>query len=222
MIYFSYNDFADCAENGEMYEIKRVEENIAKYEIKNGIRLENQSENHIIKLLKEKSNLRDFLKDFSDLYKIENNKNIQNIHYCNNIKSISDVEINNYVICKVKGKEIFIFIKVIENNDCNISYKMFEHSSNIIKSCDIKHSKECKSRPIVIPIVIYLGQEKWRNVGNRKMCKKINYITYKDNKINFSYNIIDIGTLKISELNNMNSQVAKEIIKLKNKYLQIN
>ena len=33
MIYFSYNDYMDYTENGEINEVKRVEEDIAKYEL---------------------------------------------------------------------------------------------------------------------------------------------------------------------------------------------
>lgn len=218
MTYFSYNDYEDCTENGEMYEIKKVEENIARYEIKNGINLENTNENQIIKILKEKTKLKNFLKDFSDLYKIQN---IENITYYNNIKSITDKKINNKIICKVKDKEIFILIKVIENIDTNITYKMFEHSLNIIENWKEKEKNQNKRHPIVIPIVIYTGQKEWKNKNN-KIYEKMNYITYEDNRTNFSYNIIDINKLKINELNNMKSEVANELKKLKNKYLQIN
>ena len=44
----------------------------------------------------------------------------------------------------------------------------------------------------------------------------------EDNRINFSYNIVNINDLNINELKNMNCKVAKELIKFKNKYLQIN
>lgn len=211
MTYFSYNDFVDCTENGEMYEIKKVEENIARYEIKNGTNVENTSESHIINILKEKSKLKSFLKDFSDLYGI---KSIESISYYNNIKSISDREKNNKIICKVKEKEIFILIKVIESIDTNIAYKMFEHSLNIINNWKENENVQNKRYPIVIPIVIYIGKQEWQN-KNSKMYKKINYITYEDYRTNFSYNIIDINKLKIDDLNNMKSEVANELKKLK-------
>ena len=36
MIYFSYNDYLDCMENGKISNIERVEEKISKYETQNG------------------------------------------------------------------------------------------------------------------------------------------------------------------------------------------
>lgn len=215
MLYFSYNDYMDCTENGEMYEITKVEENIARYEIRNRKKVQKQ-ENQIIKILNEKIQLRKFLKEFFNLLEIED------INYCNNIKCLSDKDINNNIICKIKGKEMFILIKVIENTDNNISYKMFEHSLNIIKKWNAEEKIENKRYPIVIPIVIYIGKAIWGNNYNSRKYNKINYITYENNKINFSYNVLNINNLKISELKNMESRVAKEIINIKNKYLQIN
>ncbi|MBQ2937463.1 MAG: Rpn family recombination-promoting nuclease/putative transposase [Clostridia bacterium] len=214
MIYFSYNDFMDCTENGEANKIAKVEEKIAKYEISN-IKKVQKKQNQIIRILSEKTQLKKFLKEFFNLLEIED------INYCNNIKCISDKEINNNIICKVKDKEMFIFIKVIENIDNNISYKMFEHSLNIIKKWNVEEKFKNKRYPIVIPIVIYIGKEMWQKNNIRKY-NKINYITYENNKINFSYNMININDLKINELENMESKVAKEIINFKNKYLQIN
>lgn len=221
MIYFSYNDFVDCTENGDINEIKKVEENIIRYEIRNGINIQNQSikQNQIIKILQQKIELNKFLNDFFTIYEIES---VKNINYYNNIKSILDKEKNNNIICKIKDRETFIFIKVIDSIDNNITYKMFEYSLNIINKWNIEEKKQYKRYPIVIPIVIYIGKEKWNNITNSQIHNKINYITYKDNRINFSYNFININNLKIDELEKMESKVSQELKKLKNKYLQIN
>lgn len=218
MLYFSYNDFIDCTENGEIDKIIKVEERIAKYEIRNGKRIVHNYKNQIIENLREKIQFKIFLKEFFNLSEIGD---FENIIYCNNIKSISDKQNNNNVICKIEGKEIFIFIKVIDSIDSNISYKMFEHSLNIIKKWNMEEKIESKRYPIVIPIVIYTGKEIWKN-SNSRTYNKINYITYEDNKINFSYNMMNINDLEIYDLKSMKSKVAKELIKLKNKYLQIN
>lgn len=186
MIYFSYNDFMDCTENGEIYKITKVEEKIAKYEIKNGSKVQREK-NQIIENLKEKTQLIYFLREIFNYNELEN---LENIIYCNNIKSISDKEIKNNITCKIKNKEIYIFIKVIEEIDNNIAYKMFENSLNIIKKWDNEEKVEKKRYPIVIPIAIYVGKETWNNKNMEN--NKIKYITYEDNRINFSYNIINI------------------------------
>lgn len=95
---------------------------------------------------------------------------------------------------------------------------MFEDSLNIISRWNKEEKAINKRYPIVIPIVIYIGKEIWKQ-GNNKVYSKIKYITYKDNKINFSFNIIKIQDLEFNELVKMKSKVAEEMINIKNKYL---
>ena len=218
MIYFSYNDFLDCTENGELDKAIKVEEKIVKYEVKNGEKKTYNSKNQIIKILKDKKQLKIFLEEFLN---ISETSYIENISYCNKIKTSTDKNDTNNIICKLENKELFIIIKVIEEIDNNISYKMFEHSINIIKRWIKEEKAEQKRYPIVIPIVIYTGNENWKYIKSINR-NKINYITYENNKINFSYNMIDINRIEVGKLETMESKIAKELICLKNKYLQIN
>ena len=217
MRYFSYNDYMDCTENGEINEIRNVEEKIEKYELKNGEKTTYNTNNKIIKILKNKICLKKFMEEFFNLSEI---CSIENIVYYNDIKSITK-EQNNSIICKIENKEIFILIKVINDIDTNITYKMFENSMNIIRKWNEEEKMENKRYPIVIPIVIYLGKQEWKlNCCN--IYSKINYTQCEKNRINFSYNVINLNDLKLDELNNMKSSISKEFINMKNKYLQIN
>lgn len=218
MIYFSYNDFSDCMYKGKIDELEGVEEKISKYELKNGKNV--NTDNNIIKILKEKNELKKFLTEFLKMDLLQLGYKLD-IRYYNFIKTESDKDINNSLIAKIKEKEIFIFIKVISQIDTNISYKMFEHSFNIIKRWNKEEKAINKRNPIVIPTVIYTGKEKWDNLSHT-YSKDINYTTYKENSIKFFYNSFQVNALKIEDLRQMKSNVAKEFIKVKNKYLQIN
>lgn len=210
MRYFSYNDYMDYTENGEINEIKKVEEKTEKYELKNGEKAEYNIKNKVIKMLKNKICLKKFMEDFFNLSEIGS---IENMIYCNNIKSITDKQ-NNNIICKIQDREIFILIKVISKIDANITYKMFEHSLNIIKKWNEEEKIENKRYPIVIPIVIYLGKQKW-NLNYCDIYSKVNYIKFEKNRMNFSYNIIDVNNLEITKLQNMKSYIAQEFINIK-------
>lgn len=210
MRYFSYNDYMDYTENGEINEIKKVEEKAEKYELKNGEKAEYNTKNKIIKMLKNKICLKKFMEDFFNLSEIGS---IENIVYCDNIKSTTDKQ-NNNIICKIQDREIFILIKVISNIDTNITYKMFENSLNIIKKWNEEEKIENKRYPIVIPIVIYLGKQNW-NLNYCDIYSKINYIKCEKNRINFSYNIINVNNLEITKLQNMRSYIAQEFINIK-------
>ena len=204
MIYFSYNDYLDCMENGKISNIERVEEKISKYETQNGKIVNYQ--NDIIQILKNKWELKNFLKNFLNFECRDSS-----IYYdCKT--NISDKNTNNNLICKLESKEIFIFIKVTNKIDNNISYKIFEHVTDIIKRWN-KDKKEKTRYPIVIPIVIYTGKKEW-NKNN----KKIKYISYEENRMNFSYNTININNLETTDLQLIESQLAKEFIKIKNRY----
>lgn len=210
MHYFSYNDYMDCTENGEIKELEKVEERIARYELKNGNKTQYSKKNNILEMLKNKICFKKFMEEFFNLSEIGN---IEDISYCNDIKSITDKQ-NNNIICKITNKEIFILTKVISEIDSNITYKMFENSINIIKRWNEEEKMENKRYPIVIPIVIYIGKQKWKH-DYSNIYRKINYTQCEKNRINFSYNIIDVNDLELSKLQCMKSYIAKEFINIK-------
>lgn len=206
MLYFSYNDYLDCEQNGKLNEVQRVGEEIVKYECHSK---EEIKENPIIEILKEKNELKKFLIEFLQLNQIIE---LDDIMYCDKIKTKVDKDHNNFIISKIKSKEIFIIIKEISEIDNNISYKMLEHSINIINKWKCEEQKEKIRNPIVIPVVIYTGEKLW-NYNSYRANGKINYIKFKGNSINFSYNLIKTNEINQTELNSMNSKVAQEILK---------
>ena len=98
---------------------------------------------------------------------------------------------------------------------------MFEYSYNLIQNWYSKEKIVNKRYPIVIPVVIYIGKVDWKNL-KKETNGKLNYTTFEKNKIIFSYNIIDIKNLEKPELENNKTKLAEELIKMKNKYLQVN
>lgn len=217
MIYFSYNDFMDNQDRGKKKEIRKVEEEISKYEQKSYEYIDKIKNYSIIEMLSDKNELKDFLKDFFDFSSILNEPNIV---YCSKIKANTDKNNRNIIFCKIKYREIFFIIKEIDKIDTNIAYKMFEHSSNIINRWNKENTGQKSRNPIVIPIVIYTGRASWQT-NNFKTNNKVNYVTYKDNVINFSYNMLNINNININDLKNMKSNVSSIILNMKNKYLQI-
>ncbi len=207
MNYFSYNDYADCIENRKFYRITKVEEKIERYETNNGIIQEHSKKNKIIKILSNEWELKKFLKEFLNFSFNEN------VVYYDSETNITDKKINNNLTCKIENRENFIFIKVLDKIDNNISYRIFERSTDIIKKWSNEEKKENSRYPIVIPIVIYTGKKEWKSSN-----KNIRYIKYEKNRINFSYNIIDINNITSDKLKNMNSEVAKTLLQIKNKY----
>jgi len=90
---------------------------------------------------------------------------------------------------------------------------MLNISSNIINQWNIQKQEKKMKNPIVIPIVIYTGKEKWENfrsIINNKVC----YIQYEKNKIKFSYNMLKINQIDKKFLKSIDSKVSKTMIEL--------
>lgn len=206
MVYFSFNDFMDCEQYIEKFEVEGVREEIIDYQQAKWPCINSIETPSIIKILKVKKELKNFLDNFFKLnILIENYK----INYCKNQENV-----NSLITCKINDKQIFIVVKEIQEIDLNIAYKMFEISTNIIKLWNQEKSEQKIRNPIVIPIVIYTGKNRWkylRKHTNDEIC----YIEYRNNGINFSYNMLDINDISQEKLENMNSKVAKEMLKIK-------
>ena len=210
MVYFSFNDFVDCEQSGEIYKVKKIGEEIVKYEQVNGKIKKESIETSIIDIIKNKTELKKFLIDF---FEMEQVMGLNYIVYCNKIKTKIDISNENIVICKIKNKEIFIIIKEISEIDTNIAYKMFEHSINIIDRWNKEKETQNTRNPIVIPIVIYTGKKVLKNF-NSQIKGKIKYVRFKNNRINFSYNVLNVNEISKEELKNMESEVARKIKKI--------
>ena len=197
MVYFSYNDFMDYMGECDRNTLKETE-----------VVYNRKKDSNIIRdILKNDEEMKIFLNDFLN-FKCESKVVYKNNFY-----------IENSVVCKIKDTNIFIFIKVLKDIDNNISYKMFENVIDIMER--VRKSNPTEKYPIIVPVVIYVGNENW-NIGEERENNKIKYVTFRENRIDFSYTIIKIQDLEIEKLNLSTSNFAKELIKLKNKYLQIN
>lgn len=201
MKYFSYNDFMDYKENKKINKIKYIQENEEKYNTKNGT-IKNKHE--IINILSEKGEMKTFLKEFLNLYEITKINHYENVN----------LNKEQNIVYKSQDKQLYIFVKVLDEIDNNISYKMFEEALEIIKNWDEKEKNKNLRYPIVIPIVVYTGKIKWK-IFEEKQNNKVNYITYKENSIDFSYNIIKINELNINDIKNKNCKIVREIINTK-------
>lgn len=188
MVYISFNDYRDCIENEKINEKLRVEEEKAKYEIierKN--KTKNKNKKEIIEYLNTKKNVIKLLNKFFEFGEKITENNFKN---CNNIKNKIIEEFDDIVLYKIKHKNRYILINVEEKINYNISFKILKYAINIIKYWEKEENKKT-IYPIVIPIVIYIGKEKW----NVQKSSKLRYITYGKNMINLKYNIIEINEI---------------------------
>ncbi len=160
---------------------------------------------NIIQILKDNQEMINFIKNFLDIDFIEG------VTICNNVKIDIDKFETNNVLYKVDKKNIYLFIKQVEDIDINISFKMLEYCLKIMKTA--KKSESTKINPIIMPIVIYTGKEDWK-IKNTQNSNKIRYTNYFRNRINLAYNVISVHDFNREELKNKKSKVANEFLKI--------
>ena len=219
---FTYNDYLDYISN---YKIKKlikiqnkrikIKNNIEKEKYKNKEKTEVEKikekiENTIEKLIEDKQEVSKIINDYLKISICDiNTNNLEIIE-----KSKNQINIKSQIF-KIKEKEIYFLIKIEKNPNYNIPYTIFEESMELIKSIKQKHQKEM---PTVIPIRMYIGNQKW----NIKQKNKIRYTKFEENNIELGYNIIDFNLYSTKELKNKKSKINKYIILKKEMNIYLN
>ena len=219
---FTYNDYLDYISN---YKIKKlikiqnkrikIKNNIEKEKYKNKEKTEVEKikekiENTIEKLIEDKQEVSKIINDYLKISICDiNTNNLEIIE-----KSKNQINIKSQIF-KIKEKEIYFLIKIEKNPNYNIPYTIFEESMELIKSIKQKHQKEM---PTVIPIIMYIGNQKC----NIKQKNKIRYTKFEENNIELGYNIIDFNLYSTKELKNKKSKINKYIILKKEMNIYLN
>ena len=219
---FTYNDYLDYISN---YKIKKlikiqnkrikIKNNIEKEKYENKEKTEVEKikekiENTIEKLIEDKQEVSKIINDYLKISICDiNTNNLEIIE-----KSKNQINIKSQIF-KIKEKEIYFLIKIEKNPNYNIPYTIFEESMELIKSIKQKHQKEM---PTVIPIIMYIGNQKW----NIKQKNKIRYTKFEENNIELGYNIIDFNLYSTKDLKNKKSKINKYIILKKEMNIYLN
>ena len=179
MYYFSYNDYMDYTNNKKVENIKKI--NYLEEEKENYVRIDEVLEKEQIKIKESLKNKSKILKFLNSYLKLSDPIEKNNLEDCGNIIQKE----KESFLYKIKGKEIYIFIKISNKKDNNLIYKIFNLSMKIINYWNNNMMKKSLRYPIVIPIVIYTGNEEWQE--NYDFSR---YINYENNGIYLHYNLI--------------------------------
>ena len=177
MRYFTYNEYVDCTNNEEWRKMMRVEELNSPYTRINNRHTEEDKK--IIEILKDKIQMTRFINEF---LKIPERIKLEDLHINKELKQKDD----KITLYKIRNKEMYILIKIINAPNQNLCYDIFEESMKIIQKWDEREDKKDLNYPIVIPIVIYTGEKEWRETNN-----DFRYTSYSDRALYLSYNFIN-------------------------------
>lgn len=111
------------------------------------------------------------------------------------------------IIYKIKNKEIYILVEHQSKVDKKMPRRIFEYCMGIMMELEKTQKEDDGSNPVIIPIVIYTGLNRW-NVKTNFLDTQKTYDGYQEYKINLKYKLIDINKYSKKELIENGSKIA--------------
>lgn len=121
------------------------------------------------------------------------------------------------LIYKLKNKEIFYLLECQSKIDNKIDYRMLNYCLDIMREwTQNKKTKKITSYPIVVPILIYTGRQKWKTTKELQERPWENYslIRYK---MNLEYNFVDMNKFSKQMLLNKSNILSYAMLLEKSK-----
>lgn len=198
---FTYKDYIKCIHTLRLNAVFGLAEESAEYNLGTGKqrrKVDNIHNKIIEKILKNKSEVAGIINDF-----IEAKEKIEGedlIKYTNNYITKKYKSREADIVYKLKDKDIYFLIAHQSVIDNKLTFRMLNFCVDIIYdwNSSVKIKKGIKY-PIVVPIVIYTGTDKW-NISNNFSEMQVSDYVFKNYKIDFKYNVIEINKLSSKSL----------------------
>ena len=181
------------------YKISQVKQNDF-YDEEKIRKVDNKHDKMFRNILSRKNEMVNFLNEFLNLKeKIEEQQIIQ---------CYSDFITKQYkdrhsdIIYKLKNKAVYFLVEHQSTIDQEMPLRIWEYVGEIIRKESITQKIYLRKNmvyPIVIPIVIYTGFQKW-NVPTNFAKKQFQSLNYKEYEINLEYNLIAVQDYTFEEL----------------------
>lgn len=115
------------------------------------------------------------------------------------------------ILYKIKNKEIYILVEHQSKVDKRMPRRIFEYCMGIMMELEKSQKEDDGSNPLIIPAVIYTGENKWNVKTNFSETQKT-YEGYEKYKINLNYKLIDINKYSKEELLKKDTKLASMMI----------
>lgn len=208
---FTYNDYIKCIHTLRLNAVFQLAEEGEKYNLeksKQKKKIDNTSDKIIERILENKKEVANLINDFIEPKEKIKEENL--VKYTNNfiIRKYKSKEAN--VIYKLQDKNIFFLIEYKSSIENKMVYRMLNYCIDIIYDWNISVKiKKGIEYPIIVPIVIYTGVDKW-NVDNDINKMQVSDYIFQNYKIDFKYNLIEIkkiSTKILIQKNTLFSQI---------------
>lgn len=178
---YRLQDLIGVAEEGETYNLG----------VANEVKI-NQTHDKLIKnILKNKLEMSKFINQFLQPKRQIEEWELQKYSSSYITKRFQRKEAD--LVYKIKDKSIYYLIEHQSTIDYNMPYRILNYCIDIIQEWSKgRRIGSNTGYPIVVPVVIYTGENKW-TVPTNFADKQIKETTYGKNYIELSYNLIDIN-----------------------------
>lgn len=189
---FTYKDYIKCIHTLRLNAVLQLAEEGTEYNMQQK-KMKNRHDKLAKSILKDEKEMAQFINGFLEPNeKIESNNLIKYTNsYINKKFKVKEADL----VYKLKNKEIFFLVEHQSSIDNSMPYRILNYCIDIMQewSRTRKIKRETKY-PIIVPIIIYTGNEKWKIPKNFKE-KQIGDYVFENYKIDLEYNLVEINKL---------------------------
>ena len=202
---FTYYDYIQCIHSIRLNKGQGLAEGQAEYQIgeKKKRKLKNENSKLVKTIFNNKEEMAKLINGFLNPNRKINSKDLiryTNSNFAKRYKSEKD-----NIFYKIKNEEIYFFVEHQSSIDNKIPEKILNYSIDIIQEWSrTRKSEKRNNYPIIIPIIIYTGKEKWKIDNNLKNIQQ-DYYDFENSQINIEYNLIEVNKISKQKLLNQNS-----------------
>ena len=204
---FTYYDYIKCIHNVNLKNVERLAEESEEYRLiptKDKKLLLNEKSkdkphDKLIKnILKDKNELANLVNQFLKPRQILKSENLEKYTNSYITKKYKSKEAD--MVYKMKDQKMYFLIEHQSTIDYNMPYRILNYCIDIIQEWTKgKRNKKIEKYPIIVPIVIYTGGQRWKVPLNYKE-QQMKITTYEKYRIDLAYNLIDVNKYNSLEL----------------------
>ena len=193
---FTYKNYIECIHKLRLNAVLRVAEEGETYNLEVKTQEKNKDKKHdkLVKtILKNPEEMAKIINEFLEPSVEVKGENL--VKYTNSYITQKYKSKEADIVYKLKNEEVFFLVEHQSTIDKKMPYRILNYCVDIMQEwVKSKKLKRQTKYPIVVPIIIYTGIEKWKIPKNFKDVQISNQI-FGDFKIDLYYNLIEINKL---------------------------
>ena len=158
-------------------------------------------------ILKNKKEMSKFLEQFIGLEVKEEEIEIYNSSFINKHYERRESDI----IYKMKNQEIYYLIEHQSTVDRKMPKRILEYCMEIMREIQKNRKEKDETNPLIVPIVIYTGNRKWKIATDFSDTQKVEE-KYKKYRIKVQYQLIDISEYNEKDLIKKDTKISNMML----------